>query len=144
MIFSDVISHTTTYKTKNKEFLFYFSKTFSRNSLLFFCSGHNMVKDVTVVDTNYTEYAVVLKYKNFDREYTQVALYGETQRDNLIWKFCFFRLLCWVNVAHLHLLEQVAHREPKYKSCRSLRPLLCPVVSPEHLFWPLLQQVIID
>lgn len=41
-------------------------------------SGHNMIKDVTVVDTNYTEYAMVLKHKVFNREYTQVALYGET------------------------------------------------------------------
>lgn len=37
-----------------------------------------MVKDVTVVDTNYTEYALVLKHKAFNREYTQVALYGES------------------------------------------------------------------
>lgn len=48
-----------------------------------FCScfllGHNMVKDITVVDTNYTDYALVLKHKVFNREYTQVALYGETQ-----------------------------------------------------------------
>ena len=36
-----------------------------------------MVKDITVVDTNYNEYAVVLKHKVFNREYTQVALYGE-------------------------------------------------------------------
>lgn len=36
-----------------------------------------MVKDITVVDTNYTEYALVLKHKVFNREYTQVALYGE-------------------------------------------------------------------
>lgn len=37
-----------------------------------------MVKDITVVDTNYTEYALVLKHKVFNREYTQVALYGES------------------------------------------------------------------
>lgn len=37
-----------------------------------------MVKDITVVDTNYTDYALVLKHKVFNREYTQVALYGET------------------------------------------------------------------
>lgn len=45
----------------------------------FFLSGHNVVKDITVVDTNYNEYAVVLKHKVFNREYTQVALYGETR-----------------------------------------------------------------
>lgn len=37
-----------------------------------------MVKDITVVDTNYNEYALVLKHKVFNREYTQVALYGKT------------------------------------------------------------------
>lgn len=37
-----------------------------------------MVKDITVVETNYTDYALVLKHKVFNREYTQVALYGET------------------------------------------------------------------
>lgn len=37
-----------------------------------------MVKDITVVDTNYNEYALVLKHKVFHREYTQVALYGRT------------------------------------------------------------------
>lgn len=36
-----------------------------------------MVKDITVVETNYNEYALVLKHKVFHREYTQVALYGE-------------------------------------------------------------------
>lgn len=40
--------------------------------------GHNLVKDVTVVETNYTDYALVVKHKVFNREYTQVALYGET------------------------------------------------------------------
>lgn len=38
-----------------------------------------MVKDITVVETNYTDYAMVLKHKVFNREYTQVALYGETR-----------------------------------------------------------------
>lgn len=37
-----------------------------------------MVKDITVVETNYTDYALVLKHKVFHREYTQVALYGKT------------------------------------------------------------------
>lgn len=46
--------------------------------MLGFLSGHNMVKDITVVETNYTDYALVLKHKVFNSEYTQVALYGET------------------------------------------------------------------
>lgn len=47
-------------------------------SVLFLLPGHNKIKDITVVETNYTEYAIVVKYKTFHREYTQVALYGET------------------------------------------------------------------
>ncbi|MED6261336.1 hypothetical protein ATANTOWER_003784 [Ataeniobius toweri] len=47
---------------------------------IYFSTRHNMVKDVTVVDTNYTEYALALKYKNFNREYMQVALYGRSPR----------------------------------------------------------------
>ncbi|KAI4890715.1 hypothetical protein NFI96_004736, partial [Prochilodus magdalenae] len=35
-----------------------------------------IMKDITVVETNYTDYAVVLKYKKMDKEYTQVALYA--------------------------------------------------------------------
>lgn len=31
-----------------------------------------------MVETNYTDYALVVKHKVFNREYTQVALYGET------------------------------------------------------------------
>ncbi|XP_037547820.1 prostaglandin D2 synthase a [Nematolebias whitei] len=46
----------------------------------YFSTRHNMVKDITVVDTNYSEYALVIKHKVFNREYTQVALYGRSQR----------------------------------------------------------------
>uniref|UniRef100_A0A8C6SW41 Lipocalin 15 n=1 Tax=Neogobius melanostomus TaxID=47308 RepID=A0A8C6SW41_9GOBI len=41
----------------------------------YFSTRHGIMKDITVVDTNYTEYAIVLKNKVFNREYTQVALY---------------------------------------------------------------------
>ncbi|KAK1792013.1 hypothetical protein P4O66_001796 [Electrophorus voltai] len=53
-----------------------------------------MMKDITVVETNYTEYGVVLKYKKMDKEYTQVALYGRTPvlRPELIEKFRSFVL----------------------------------------------------
>ncbi|XP_020795860.1 prostaglandin D2 synthase a [Boleophthalmus pectinirostris] len=44
----------------------------------YFSLRHNIVKDITVVDTNYTEYAIVLKNKVFNREYTQVALYARS------------------------------------------------------------------
>ncbi|XP_041754952.1 prostaglandin D2 synthase a isoform X3 [Coregonus clupeaformis] len=52
-------------------------------------TGHNKVKDITVVETNYNEYALVLKHKKMDREYTQVALYGRSQKvkNDVIQKF---------------------------------------------------------
>ncbi|KAL3041549.1 prostaglandin D2 synthase a [Trematomus bernacchii] len=60
----------------------------------YFSTRHNMVKDITVVDTNYSEYAVVLKHKVFNREYTQVALYGraQTARVDVLQKFKAFAL----------------------------------------------------
>uniref|UniRef100_A0A8C6SU63 Lipocalin 15 n=1 Tax=Neogobius melanostomus TaxID=47308 RepID=A0A8C6SU63_9GOBI len=44
----------------------------------YFSTRHGIMKDITVVDTNYTEYAIVLKNKVFNREYTQVALYARS------------------------------------------------------------------
>ncbi|KAK7896241.1 hypothetical protein WMY93_021566 [Mugilogobius chulae] len=44
----------------------------------YFSARHGIVKDITVVETNYTEYAIVLKNKVFNREYTQVALYARS------------------------------------------------------------------
>nr|XP_020461726.1 neutrophil gelatinase-associated lipocalin [Monopterus albus] len=60
----------------------------------YFSTRHNMVKDITVVDTNYTEYALVLKHKVFNIEYTQVALYGRSPkvRNDVIQKFKAFAL----------------------------------------------------
>lgn len=40
------------------------------------------MKDVTVVETNYTEYALVLKHKKINKEFTQVSLYGEPEINN--------------------------------------------------------------
>ncbi|KAI7793370.1 prostaglandin D2 synthase a isoform X1 [Triplophysa rosa] len=55
----------------------------------YYSTRHKRVKDVTVVETNYTEYAMVFKHKKFNKEYTQVALYGRTKRlsANLMEKF---------------------------------------------------------
>ncbi|XP_045922819.1 prostaglandin D2 synthase a [Micropterus dolomieu] len=71
-----------------------YEKTAVPGQFTYFSTRHNMVKDITVVDTNYTEYALVLKYKAFNREYTQVALYGRTQtvRGEIINKFKAFAL----------------------------------------------------
>ncbi|KAM7393037.1 hypothetical protein PAMA_007926 [Pampus argenteus] len=74
--------------------LYYYEKTTVPGQFTYFSTRHNMVKDITVVDTNYSEYAVVLKHKVFNREYTQVALYGRAQRVKIdvIQKFKAFAL----------------------------------------------------
>ncbi|XP_054467897.1 prostaglandin D2 synthase a [Anoplopoma fimbria] len=66
-----------------------YEKTSVPGQFSYFSARHNMVKDITVVDTNYSDYAVVLKHKVFNREYTQVALYGRspTVRHDVIMKF---------------------------------------------------------
>ncbi|XP_037609506.1 prostaglandin D2 synthase a [Sebastes umbrosus] len=71
-----------------------YEKTTVAGQFTYFSARHNMVKDITVVDTNYTDYAVVLKHKVFNREYTQVALYGRSQtvRHDVVNKFKAFAL----------------------------------------------------
>ncbi|XP_041667452.1 prostaglandin D2 synthase a [Cheilinus undulatus] len=72
--------------------VYQYEKTNTPGQFTYFSTRHNMVKDITVVDTNYTDYALVLKHKVFHREYTQVALYGRslTVRNNIIQKFKTF------------------------------------------------------
>ncbi|XP_038139540.1 prostaglandin D2 synthase a [Cyprinodon tularosa] len=60
-----------------------YNKTNVPGRFTYYSTRHSIVKDITVVDTNYTEYAVVLKYKNFNREYTQVALYARSPRTSI-------------------------------------------------------------
>ncbi|XP_041816309.1 prostaglandin D2 synthase a [Chelmon rostratus] len=74
--------------------LYQYEKTNVAGTFTYFSTRHNMVKDITVVDTNYTDYALVLKHKVFNREYTQVALYGRSQsvRTNVIQRFKAFAL----------------------------------------------------
>nr|XP_046230209.1 prostaglandin D2 synthase a [Scatophagus argus] len=69
--------------------VYQYEKTSVPGQFTYFSTRHNMVKDITVVETNYTDYALVLKHKVFNREYTQVALYGRSQsvRINVIQKF---------------------------------------------------------
>ncbi|XP_034565926.1 prostaglandin D2 synthase a [Notolabrus celidotus] len=71
-----------------------YEKTNTPGLFTYFSTRHNMMKDITVVDTNYTDYALVLKHKVFNREYTQVALYGRSQtvRNSVIQKFKAFAL----------------------------------------------------
>uniref|UniRef100_A0A3Q3EDI6 Prostaglandin D2 synthase a n=1 Tax=Labrus bergylta TaxID=56723 RepID=A0A3Q3EDI6_9LABR len=52
--------------------VYQYEKTNTPGQFSYFSTRHNMVKDITVVDTNYTDYALVLKHKVFNREYTQV------------------------------------------------------------------------
>lgn len=40
-------------------------------------TGHSRVKDITVVETNYSEFAVIYKHRKFNREFSQVSLYSE-------------------------------------------------------------------
>nr|XP_057913673.1 lipocalin-like [Doryrhamphus excisus] len=74
--------------------MYYYEKTTVPGQFTYFSTRHNMVKDITVVETNYSEYALVLKHKVFHREYTQVALYGRSQRlrNDIITKFKAFAL----------------------------------------------------
>ncbi|CAJ1070885.1 prostaglandin D2 synthase a [Xyrichtys novacula] len=74
--------------------VYQYERTNTPGQFTYFSARHNMVKDITVVDTNYTDYALVLKHKVFHREYTQVALYGRSQtvRNNVIQKFKAFAL----------------------------------------------------
>ncbi|XP_028318524.1 neutrophil gelatinase-associated lipocalin [Gouania willdenowi] len=74
--------------------LYQYVKTTIAGQFTYFSTRHNRVKDVTVVETDYTTYAIVLKHKVFHREYTQVALYGRSQRvpNHVIQKFKAFAL----------------------------------------------------
>ncbi|KAM9841002.1 neutrophil gelatinase-associated lipocalin [Aulostomus maculatus] len=74
--------------------MYHYERTNVPGQFTYFSTRHNMVKDITVVDTNYTEYAIVLKHKVFNREYTQVALYGRVPRvrADIIQKFKAFAL----------------------------------------------------
>ncbi|KAM8872349.1 neutrophil gelatinase-associated lipocalin [Synchiropus picturatus] len=72
--------------------LYQYERTNVPGQFTYFSTRHNMVKDITVVETNYSEYALVLKHRVFNREYTQVALYGRspTLKQAIINKFKSF------------------------------------------------------
>ncbi|XP_036385423.1 prostaglandin D2 synthase a isoform X1 [Megalops cyprinoides] len=71
-----------------------YEKTDVSGQFNYFSIRHNRMKDITVVETNYNEYALVLKHKKMNREFTQVALYGRSQRlrPQLLEKFREFAL----------------------------------------------------
>uniref|UniRef100_A0A8C1ZLS0 Lipocalin/cytosolic fatty-acid binding domain-containing protein n=1 Tax=Cyprinus carpio TaxID=7962 RepID=A0A8C1ZLS0_CYPCA len=60
--------------------VYIYKKTSVPGVFTYYSTRHRRVKDVTVVETNYTEYALVLKHKKFNKEFTQVALYGRTEK----------------------------------------------------------------
>ncbi|KTG36087.1 hypothetical protein cypCar_00050266, partial [Cyprinus carpio] len=62
--------------------VYIYKKTSVPGVFTYYSTRHRRVKDVTVVETNYTEYALVLKHKKFNKEFTQVALYGESAINN--------------------------------------------------------------
>ncbi|CAL8277995.1 unnamed protein product [Merluccius merluccius] len=72
--------------------MYQYERTSTPGHYTYFSTRHNRTKDITVVETNYIEYALVLKNKKFDREFTQVALYGRSQkvRHDIIQKFKSF------------------------------------------------------
>ncbi|XP_076139327.1 neutrophil gelatinase-associated lipocalin isoform X2 [Alosa pseudoharengus] len=80
--------------TSCKSRVYVYEKTDTPGVFSYFSSRHNKVKDITVVDTNYTEYAIVFKFKKMNREYSQVSLYGRTLKlsPEVIEKFKTFSL----------------------------------------------------
>ncbi|XP_030004168.1 neutrophil gelatinase-associated lipocalin [Sphaeramia orbicularis] len=74
--------------------MYHYERTTVPGAFTYFSTRSNIVKDITVVETNYNEYAIVLKHKVFNREYTQVALYGRAQRvsNEIIQKYKAFAL----------------------------------------------------
>ncbi|KAK7165083.1 hypothetical protein R3I94_003455 [Phoxinus phoxinus] len=71
-----------------------YEKTDVPGEFTYFSKRHRITKDITIVETNYTDYSLVLKYKNLEKEYTQVALYGRSSilRPDLIERFRSFAL----------------------------------------------------
>ncbi|XP_066511055.1 lipocalin-like [Hoplias malabaricus] len=71
-----------------------YEKTQVPGLFTYFSQRHKIMKDITIVETNYTEYGLVLKYKKMEKEYTQVALYGRspTLRPEVVEKFRSYSL----------------------------------------------------
>ncbi|XP_056600860.1 lipocalin-15 isoform X1 [Triplophysa dalaica] len=71
-----------------------YEKTDVPGAFTYFSKRHKIIKDITMVETNYTDYSLVLKYKSMDKEYTQIALYARSATPTLevIQKFRSFAL----------------------------------------------------
>ncbi|XP_042565270.1 prostaglandin D2 synthase a [Clupea harengus] len=95
--------------------VYVYEKTATPGVFSYFSVRHNKVKDITVVETNYSEYAIVLKFKKMNRDYSQVSLYSRTQklRPEVIEKFKAFAL------ARGFPKESVLTPPPSSESCPS-------------------------
>ncbi|KAJ8006059.1 hypothetical protein DPEC_G00124330 [Dallia pectoralis] len=69
--------------------VYHYKKNDLPGQFLYFSQRHQMVKDVTVVESNYTEYSLVVKYKEIEKNFTQVSLYGRspTLREEILERF---------------------------------------------------------
>ncbi|MCI4388589.1 hypothetical protein PGIGA_G00087830 [Pangasianodon gigas] len=82
----------TVWKTKSsvcQKEVYKYEKTSVPGVFTYFSTRHSRVKDITVVETNYSEFAVIYKHKKFNREFSQVSLYSRSQklRSEVIEKF---------------------------------------------------------
>lgn len=69
--------------------VYYYQKTDLPGQFNYFSDRHQILKDITVVESNYTEYGLVVKYKKIVKEFSQVSLYGRspTLRKELVERF---------------------------------------------------------
>ncbi|XP_018935525.1 lipocalin-15 isoform X1 [Cyprinus carpio] len=102
-----------------------YEKTDVPGEFTYFSKRHKIRKDITIVETNYTDYSLVLKYKNMDKEYTQVALYGRSSilRPDLIQIFRSFAL-------SLGFSEEAIVAPTDVDPC----PILEPILEPSQLW----------
>lgn len=63
-----------------KQKIYIYEKTSVSGVFNYYSTRHRRMKDVTVVETNYSEYAMVVKHKKMNKEYTQVSLYGRAKK----------------------------------------------------------------
>ncbi|KAM9456074.1 neutrophil gelatinase-associated lipocalin [Clarias gariepinus] len=83
----------TVWRTKSsflcQKEVYKYEKTSVPGVFTYFSTRHGRMKDVTVVETNYSEFALIHKHRKFHREFTQVSLYSRTQklRPEVIEKF---------------------------------------------------------
>uniref|UniRef100_A0AAY5K911 Lipocalin/cytosolic fatty-acid binding domain-containing protein n=1 Tax=Esox lucius TaxID=8010 RepID=A0AAY5K911_ESOLU len=57
--------------------VYHYKKTDLPGQFTYFSDRHQIWKDVTVVESNYTEYSLVVKYKEIMKNFSQVSLYGK-------------------------------------------------------------------